>query len=114
MNGETDTNSDNSSNQTRLFGEMPWNERNGSHRSSEADNVSRDVVDLNNQINSLRNDLNVTNNKNAPQIIDSVAVINIDTNGKCHERCLFILLFIRVENHNSVHKIVHKIVGTIQ
>lgn len=83
MNGKTDTNSDNNSIQTRIFAEIPWNERNSSHRSSDADSMSQDEVDFNNQINSLRNDLNVTNtNNNSPQFIDSVAVINIDTNGK--------------------------------
>lgn len=85
MSGKTDTNSDNNSNQTRLFGEIPWNER-----KSDANNMNREVVEFNNQINSLRNDLNVTNNNsNASQIIDSVAVINIETNGKslCFSFC---------------------------
>lgn len=85
MSGKSDTNSDNNSHQTRLFGEIPWNERN-----SDANNVNSEVVDFNNQINSLRNDPNVTNNNsNASQIIDSVAVINIETNGKsiCFSFC---------------------------
>lgn len=93
MSGKTDTNSDNNSNQTRLFGEMPWNERNSTHRSSDADSMSREVVNFNNQINSLRDDLNVANNNNnGPQIIDSVAVINIDTNGK--SLLLFVLALV--------------------
>lgn len=94
MSGKKDTNSDINSNQTRLFGEIPWNERNSSYRSSDADSMNQEVVDLNNQINSRRNDLNVTNNNNnnAPQIIDSVAVINIDTNGKSYD-CFFFSLF---------------------
>lgn len=99
MSGKTDTNSDNNSNQTRLFGEVPWNERNSSHRSSDADSMNREVIDFNNQINSFRNDPNATNNNNnAPQIIDSVAVINIETNGKSIF-CLFFFLYNK--NHNS-------------
>lgn len=94
MSGKTATNSDNNSNQTRLFGEMPWNERNSTHRSSDADSMSREVVHFNNQMNSLRDDLDVAiYNNNAPQIIDSVAVINIDTNGKCLAICFGFVCF---------------------
>lgn len=63
---------------TILFGEMPSNGNDERPHS----NGSNDVVKLNNQINSMHNDVKSVN-QNTNRNNDSVAVINIDNNGKC-------------------------------
>lgn len=86
-------NMNNNSHRTTLFGEIPINNENERPGS---DTVF-DVEQINNQINSQCNELNPMNVINQTiNMNDSVAVINIDTNGKCTNSILSKTIFTNV------------------